>query len=181
MATRTIGGIAYNELTATTLEMDAAIMREVRSLGIESFETAEGETPDEFLERIITSLIEGGQAFRLLGCFLLPIGKEWTRDQVQETAEIFRHATDPNDKAQLRAALIPYLFSFFAVGLVSQTTSRKFSAVLRGILGQPEPVEALTSASGTTSPASLPVGILRRFWRWLVGRFAKRFWPTSTP
>jgi len=176
---RTICGIAYNELTATTLEMDTAIMREVRSLGMEHFEKAEGELPDAFLERIITSLIEGGQAFRLLGCFLVPVGREWSRDQVQETAEIFRRATDPNDKAEIRSALIPYLFSFFAIGLVSQTTSRKFSAVLRGILGQPEPVGASTSASGTNSPASSRVGILRRSWQWLVGRFGRRSSPTS--
>lgn len=176
---RTICGIAYNELTATTLEMDTAIMREVRSLGMEHFEKAEGELPDAFLERIITSLIEGGQAFRLLGCFLVPVGREWSRDQVQETAEIFRRATDPDDKAEIRSALIPYLFSFFAIGLVSQTTSRKFSAVLRGILGQPEPVGASTSASGMNSPASSRVGILRRSWQWLVGRFGKRSSPTS--
>lgn len=178
---RTIGGIAYQELTATTLEMDAAVMREVRSLGIEAFEKTDGETQEEFVERIITTLIEGGQAFRLLGCFLVPDGKRWSREQVTETADLFRAATDPNDKAQLRATLVPYLFAFFVVGLTYGTTSRKFSAMLRKVfLGQPVAADQSTSGNGTSSPSSSREATPNRFWQWLLGRFATRSLPTST-
>lgn len=179
MATRKIGGIAYREINETTMEMDAAILREVRSLGMEKFEKAESESGQEFLERILLELIEGGQAFGLLGCFLVPEGTEWTAKVARQTADIFRGITDANDKAQLRSALIPYLFSFFAIGLASAATSQRFSAVLRGILGQPGNAATSTSENGATSPGRSRVGILSALWKWLAGRFAKRSSPTS--
>jgi hypothetical protein len=182
MAQHIIGGTTYNELTETTMEQDAAILREVRAVGVESFEPSEGESAEAFLERILLALIEGGQAARLLGCFLVPEGREWTRELAAETGDIFRRVTDPNDKATLRAILMPMLNIFFIVGLASAATSRKYSAALRGILGQPRKTAGTsTSASGRTSSASWLVGILTAPLQWLAGRSGKPSSPTSKP
>lgn len=179
MGTKTIGGIVYHELTETTMEQDAAILREVRALGFD-LSVQSGEAPEAFLERVMVALIEGGQAFRLLACFLIPDGIEWSRAIVDETAEKFRKATDPADKAILRQVLLPYLASFFVVGLTSAGISRSYSAALRGIFGLPaKTAAASTSASGRRSFARWLGATLANLWKWLVGRFARRSSPTS--
>lgn len=180
MGTKTIGGIVYHEITETTMQQDAAIMREVRSLG---FDVAiqEGESPEGFFERVLVSLVEGGQAFGLLGCFLVPEGVEWTKSVAQETADRLRKLTDPGDKAVMRQVLLPYLASFFIVGLTSAKISRSFSAALRGILGSPKSTAApSTSASGRRLSVRWLVEILSAPWKWLAGRFGKRSLPTSS-
>jgi hypothetical protein len=175
MATRTIGGINYRELTETTMEQDDAILREVRTVGIDSLQQNEGESIEEYVGRALSALIEGGEAFRILGCFLVPEDKEWSRALALETADAFRKATNPDDKAALRAALLPILLSFFVAGLTSVATSRSYSTLLRGIVGQPQRTAApSTLASGQTLSARLPAGILYAPLRWLVGRFGKR-------
>lgn len=174
MQIRTIAGVRYRAITETTMEQDAAILRHVRAVGTESFEKAETESSEEFLERVLMSLIEGGHAAGLLGCFLVPEGKEWTRAVADETAAVFRAITAQEDKAQLRSILLPYLFSFFAIGLVSSMTSQKYSGLLQGVLGQPKTAGASHSGNGRRLPARSLTGILSGLWKWLAGRFARR-------
>jgi hypothetical protein len=182
MATRIIGDTTYHEMTETTMEQDAGILREVRAMGIESFEASDGELPEAFLERIVLGLIEGGQAFRILACFLVPEGKTWTREVAAETAEAFRNNTDPADKALLRSLLMPYLASFFVIGLASAATSRKYSGALRGIFGQPRKTGGTsTSGNGRKSSVSWLGVILSVLLRWRVGLFGRRSSPISRP
>lgn len=174
MANRTIGGVVYRELTETTMEQDDAILRIVRAANVEELQMEDGEKADDFVARILSELISSGKAFGLLGCFLVPEGKEWSRALAAETAETFRRVTAGEDKAELRSALVPLLMTFFVTGLASVVISRRYSNQLRGIVGQPQQIAApSTSATGLRLFVWWLVGILARRWKWLVGQFGK--------
>lgn len=166
MGTVTIGGVVYRELKESTLEQDAAILQILDGQNLRVLEMKDDEKAEAFVTRIVTELILSGKAFPLLGCFLVPEGVEWNRDVAKDTGERLRKITDPEDKNKIRNAFIPILRDFFALGVTSIVISRRFSAMLRGIVGLPRKTAApSTSGSGRRSFVTWLAGILSGRWR----------------
>jgi len=174
MDTVTIGGILYRKLRESTLEQDAAILKILDEQDLRVLQMADGEKAEAFALRIITDLILSGKAFPILGCFLVPDGVKWTQEVAKETAERLREITDPEDKNKIRNALVPFLHDFFCAGLISVVISRRFSALLRGIVGRPQKTaDPLTLGSGRRSFGSWLAGILTGRSRLRAGLSAK--------
>lgn len=174
MQTTTIGGVAYYTLKETTLEKDAAILRIIDGVDIKALMMSEGEDGAAFVTRIVTELLLAGKAFPLLGCFLVPEGKEWNPTVAAETAAALSKITDPGDKNKIRNAFVPILHDFFVTGLSSVVISRRYSSQLRGIVGQLEKTGARwTLASGLRSLVSWLAGIIGRPWKSRGGRSVK--------
>ena len=171
----TIGGTTYRQLSETTIEQDHAIMKVVRGMGVEELAMRDGESPEQFAERVFDELMQDGRAFTLLGCFLVPVGGEWSRDNIAVTAQAMRSATSAEDKAKIRSMVFTLLVGFLAGGLTSVVIFRRSFDRLRGIVGQPQSsAEPSTTASGRILSVQWLVGIPRRLWRWLAGRFGTR-------
>lgn len=149
----TIGGRDFRAVSNSTIEHDFWVMDQVRGAGLDRIEMREGETQDQFVERIIIDSITTGRAFPLLGGLLMPadmLPEDWTPQIAHDTIEFLRKRTDESDKAKIKAQLVALLFGFFVKGVASPRTSPSYSAKTKAGARGPstEIEEAATSATG---------------------------------
>lgn len=127
----TIEGKRFVTLQNGTFAHDIWLTKKIREAGLANVAIKEGETEDDFIDRIAKSAFESGEALNLLGGLLIPAdtdARAWTPELAQKTSEFFGNVTDPASKQVLRTQIASALFYFFVSALVSSKTSPKFGA-----------------------------------------------------
>lgn len=127
----TIEGRKFVSIANGTFAHDIWITRKIREAGLAGIAVRDGETQDEFIERIAISAYESGIAVQLLGGLFVPAGieaRDWTPEMAAQTADFFGAVTDPDAKQALRMQIASALFYFFVSALASSTTSPKSGA-----------------------------------------------------
>jgi hypothetical protein len=130
----TIEGKRFVPLRNGTFAHDIWLTRKIREAGLSNISIGDGETPDQFIERIAIVAHESGISLQLLGGLLLPEGVEernWTPELAESTAQFFGNVTDPEGKRILRTQIASALFYFFANALASSPTSLKFGTEMK--------------------------------------------------
>ncbi len=147
-----IEGRRFLPITNGTFAHDIWITRKIREAGLAGIAMRDGETQDEFIERIAASAYESGVALELLGGLFIPAGveaRDWTRQMAADTSAFFGAVTDPDAKQALRMQIASALFYFFASALASSTTSPK-SGEATGKGERRATEDASTTATGAT-------------------------------
>jgi len=123
-----IEGRQFKPIKNGTFEHDIWISRKVREAGLANVQLNDGETPDEFMERLAAIAWGSGAVLDILGGTLMPAehdARDWTPEMATATARFFANVTDEEGKKQLRMQIGGILFFFFASALSSSQTSRK--------------------------------------------------------
>lgn len=130
-----IEGRAFEQIKNGTFTHDIWVTRKVREAGLADAALREGESHDEFIERLATIAWESGAVLEILGGMMMPAGidpKEWTPALAAQTAEFFGNVTDEASKRELRMKIGGILAFFFVSALSSSPTSTKSSATAKG-------------------------------------------------
>jgi len=146
----TLGGRIYRPLTISTLERDNYMMSRVIMAGITKLTMRHDETPTDFVQRILASLIVSGHMMDVLGGLLLPEGVEdmaWTPELAIRTGRELAMLTADEDKTTVRTLTITLLVSFLKGGLISLWQSAPPSETSE----QGEDQDAFSTPTGTES------------------------------
>lgn len=125
----TVEGKRFVTLQNGTFAHDIWLTKKIREAGLANVKIEDGETEDQFIDRIAKTAYESGEALSMLGGLLIPAGidpREWSPELAQHTAEFFGNVTDPQSKQVLRTQIASALFYFFLSALASSKTSPKF-------------------------------------------------------
>jgi hypothetical protein len=142
-----IGGHKWHAVKRSTIEHDFWLMKHIREAGLDSVRIRKDEKPEDFAVRLLHEVISSGNAFTLLGGFLLPEGvsdEQWSPEQAGQTASFMRGLAADEDKAAVKSAIISLLTGFLEAGLGSSNNSVIAS------MRQP-------ASSAHTSPIAAPV------------------------
>ena len=147
-----IGGKTFNQVVNGSFAHDMWIMKRIREAGLSQIVMIEGETEDDFIERIAVVAYQSGAALDLMGGLCLPQGVEpsqWTPEIAETVSKFFGEVCDPEDKAKLRSIMAGLLFHFFVKGVESSKTSQRFGtpAATENPQGIVEPSTTEISAS----------------------------------
>jgi hypothetical protein len=144
-----ISGRQFKAVTDSTLEHDIWTVQQLDRAGLRNLVMEDGETPDEFANRMMTKLMLSGAVFELLGGLLMPAevkGKDWTPAMAVETGRLFAGATG-QDKAIVKSQLAGAMEIFLAQGLLSSIRSQRSSARTVANPVMNEPTGALTDTA----------------------------------
>lgn len=134
MQTLTLGGREIQAIEAQnnelTIEQDIFVMNAVKRSGIGPITMHEGESPEDFVDRLLTDLVLSGAFFPILAAFLVFEGEEWSVDKSQRDAMVafLRGLREPDDKAKMRGMIATLMLGFLRGGLSSGATSQSSSA-----------------------------------------------------
>jgi len=149
-----LGGREYVRAGPTTVRLDLFVMQHARHAGLGPI--CEGETPEAYMERLLSSCLSSGRALLLLGALLWPAGtkpEQWDEDLAYATAGHLGGLEDPVEKAKVYEQVANLLLDFFAEGLGSWVASVRSSAAAAS------PPAASSSSTGATvsgRPSSEP-------------------------
>lgn len=150
----TIEGRQFKPIKNGTFAHDIWITSKVRAAGLSNVTIADGETQDDFIERLAVEAWNSGFLLEIMGALLIPADKEakdWTPELGKKTAEFFGNVTDEESKTQLRMTAGGVLYYFFVKGLSSSATSMKSGIQMAKDEGEPRATEAApTTATGAT-------------------------------
>ena len=127
----TIAGKAFKAVTDSTLEHDMWTLQQLQRSGIDTIVMEEGESADNFAQRMLIQLLTNGTIFDLLGGLLMPAslkGADWTPEIAAESAKLFARTTG-DEKILVRKQIAGAMESFLAAGLLSSIRSRRSSAL----------------------------------------------------
>jgi hypothetical protein len=122
-----ISGREFKAVTDSTLEHDMWTVQQLDRSGVRNIVMEDGESPDEFVSRMLTQLMVSGAIFDLLGGLLMPAelkGTDWTPEMAVETGKLFARTTGA-DKAIIRGQIAGAMEVFLAQGLLSSLRSRR--------------------------------------------------------
>jgi len=124
-----------------TFEQEMYIMQLVVESGLDQPHIKLGIDPKtDDLERPVKELIvnayKSGNIFKLLGAMVTEKGTEWSREQAERSAELFRKTRDAEGKKQLHPALVGAIVAFFESAKSLETTS-PISSVEDGVSLRP--------------------------------------------
>lgn len=148
MSEITIQGRRYTQIVNGTFAHDMWLMSKIRESGLSNIKINEGESQDEFIERIAAVAFESGGALDLLGGTCLPEGVEsgkWTPEIAKATADFFGGVTDPKDKQIIRSMMAGLLFHFFVSGVAYSTTFQKSG--IQMTQDDPRAIEAVSTTA----------------------------------
>ena len=151
-----LGKRKFRAIEVSTLEHDFTVMQLLAKAGLDAAAQQEGESYDDFAVRVMSEAIGSGNAFDLIGAFIIPEGTsdlDWTPRTGIDTAHFVRKLTAQEDKLQIRQLVVTLLAGFSQAGLLSFAASTNAS---------PEEPAA--------PPNLRPPSILRWLWRGLRGR-----------
>lgn len=149
----TIEGRSFVPVRNGTFAHDIWVTKKIREAGLADLRIAEGETEDQFIERIAITAFESGQALQLLGGLFVPAGTEmrdWSPDLAARTSEFFGNVTDPDSKQVLRTQIASALFYFFLSALDSSKTSLRSGQTKKEAGERHVTEEALSSEIGSS-------------------------------
>jgi hypothetical protein len=138
-----LGGRVFVPVTESTVEHDLHFQGLVGRAGLR-LDIGDGESTEEFADRILEESIKSGKTLDLLGCLVVPddVGVEgWTPEEAQTTAAFIGQLRGEKDKARVRGLILSLFLNFFRCGLASIWTSESSSK------SQPvtNPIDAQTS------------------------------------
>jgi hypothetical protein len=150
----TLNGKGYNRIKNPSFGHDIFVMSIVRKHSLDRLQMFEGESPEEFADRVVQVALSSGSAMDLIGGLLIPEGitmEDWTEKVGRDTAIELSRLTSPDDKAMLRAELAQTMAFFLLSGIASLRTSRKSStSPARTSAEEPASPEApATTTTGT--------------------------------
>ncbi len=126
----TIGGREFKQMGVGPVRQDLYVMQHARLAGLTGTKIAEGETPEEFVNRLIDSMIASGRALALLGGLLVPAElkpEEWTEEVAGSTAAFLGGLRDPEEKRKVYGEVASALLGFSVNGLGSWAASLQSS------------------------------------------------------
>lgn len=152
----TIEGRKYVPIKNGTFAHDIWITKKVREAGLSNIHIDEGETQDDFIDRLAVAAWESGVVLEILGGLLMPAeieAKNWTPDLAKKTSEFFGNVTDDESKKKLRMQVGGVLFYFFVSALSSSKTSTKSGTQTEAVEGGRHVIEdaSITATSDTSS------------------------------
>lgn len=110
-----------------TFEQEMYIMDQVMESGLDQIGKDLKLTDSDDLTRpvklMITHAYRSGKLFHLLGALVTELGTEWTPEQAERNAALFRNTRDPSSKKALHPALVGSIIAFFESAANSATTS----------------------------------------------------------
>lgn len=114
-----------------TFSHDIWLTKKIREAGLSGLALLDGETQDEFIDRIAMMAYESGLALELLGGLFMPAdidARQWTPEMAIQTSGFFGNVTNEQDKKTLRMQIASAIFYFFVNALASSATSLKSGA-----------------------------------------------------
>lgn len=136
-------------------EQDFYIMEKIERMGLFDIQPEQiaGKRMDRETKRVLMEAYRSGQLFNLLGAVMVEKGVEWSEENGEENAELFRTTRDPEARKFILRNATFVLMSFFASGLTSSVTSPSFLGGLAGATSAISP-RGESSNSETGSPQS---------------------------
>jgi len=134
-----LGGQTFRHIELSTIEQDYWLMARVREAGLTDFSKYEGEGEDDFSNRLMDGLINGGQGFQIIGGLILPVetkDMDWTPELAEKTADHLRKLTDPGEKQVVHGMIATAFVRFFQDGLLLSKLS-ELRSKQKGAKGQP--------------------------------------------
>lgn len=187
-----LGGRQFRAIENSTVEHDFTVMQLLSEAGLNVASQREGESYEDFAMRLLSQVIRSGQAFELIGTFIMEADcpdEDWTPESGRQIAKFISKLTAQDDKLQIRQLSITLLAGFAEAGLFSFTSSSAVStdepAAPRPEAPQQQPPSMNNSttrlppgaSSSARSPAPIRPGTvpwLAALWRRLFGRTATR-------
>lgn len=112
----------------TTFEQDIYVMSVMQDAGLQEmaakFDVDKLDRLDETAEGIIIHAFNKGKLFEMLGAVLEEENVEWSIEDAKDNAAFFSKLRNPEDKKQLRGAIVSVILGFFVSGLLSYKTSQ---------------------------------------------------------
>lgn len=124
-----LGGTEYEHVTVSTLEHDIWFTARLRKVGFADPQIHEGESPEDFGQRLLAQLLASGESHMIVGGLITPVGVAWTPKVAQETAAALGQIVDPDEKEKFWSFLLELLGDFFQNGLGAWMSSQGFSSV----------------------------------------------------
>jgi hypothetical protein len=175
-----LGGRKFRAIINSTVEHDFTVMQLLAKAGLDAAAQQEGESYDDFAVRLMSQVIGSGQAFDLIGAFIVPdaiADPEWVPQTGIDTAAFARKLTAPDDKLQIRQLVVTLLAGFSQAGLLSFAVSRDASTE-ETAAPRPRTTSSIDSTLGVISSGLLQAPIPPGTWQWL-GALLKRLFTRS--
>lgn len=140
-----------------TFEQEMYIMQRVMESGFDQPHITLGIDPEtQDLERPVKQLIvhayKSGTLFELLGAMVTEKDTEWSPEQAQRTAELFRKTRDQEGKKQLHPALVAAVMAFFESAVSSGKT---FPTSLEELSGRHETPSVVSKHKSELTPTEV--------------------------
>lgn len=103
---------------APTFEQEMYIMQQVMDAGLDQPHLKLGIDPktkdlERPVKQIIVEAYRSGVIFKLIGSMVTEKGTEWSPEQAERNAALFKNTRDPESKKQLHPALVGAIVAFF--------------------------------------------------------------------
>lgn len=149
-----------------TFEQEMYIMQQVVEAGLDQPHIKLALDPKtQDLERPVKLLIieayKSKTLFKLLGAMVVEKGTDWSEEQAERNAEIFRTTRDPKGKEQLHPALVGAIVAFFQSAASSEQISRIYSdetgeSSRPSVTVKPRRITTPTEAAAVFSSGTMP-------------------------
>ena len=150
-----------------TFEQEMYIMQQVVEAGLDTPNLTLGLDPanpkdlDRPIKQLIVHAYKSGTLFKLLGSLMVEKGTEWSEEQAERNAELFRHTRDEEGKRQLHPALVGSIIAFFESAGRLEGTSPISShetdeAFLPNVSVRPKTTETVAEALFRSGTSPLP-------------------------
>lgn len=110
-----------------TFEQELYIMDRATACGLTSFKglafNPDKDDLEEVVKQMIVTAYRSGEIFRLIGAMVTEEGTEWSVEQAEASADLFRKTRDPEAKRLLQPALVGAIIAFFESAAPSDPTS----------------------------------------------------------
>jgi len=121
-----LGGRLFRAARSTTAERDDYLAGRIALSGVKNVTKEDGESPVDYVERLLGHLQASGYVDAMIGGLLTPLeidDLEWTPAIAAETAAYAGQLHEPKDKEQRNVVLLTLLLDFFVAGMSSSAAS----------------------------------------------------------